>query len=155
MCVWHLLLHTSCVGPEYSVTLYLHRVPCAYLSRASGPDRVAGWSIVWCHLGYISAFPQTLAEFASLHSDAKFLHFCFFIIPCTSRKSVFQAPAYHDRQNGKWMSGSLSSISFPNYIDYTSLPFQFAQCYVGPAFSLGFMKSGAVCLLLCILFHVE
>lgn len=53
------------------------------------------------------------------------------------------------------MSVSLSSISIPNYIDYTSVPFQFARCFVGPAFSLGFMNRRADSLLLCVPIHVK
>lgn len=81
--------------------------------------------------------------------------FIFFITLCTLRKSVLQTPVYHGHQNGKCMSVSLSSISIPNYIDYTSIAFQFAQRFVGPAFSVQFVNCLADSLLLCIPFRVK
>lgn len=127
MCVWYLILHTSSVCPGYGVTLYLRRIPCAHLSWVSVPDPVAGWSIVWCHLGYISAFPLGFGRVFIIVFWCKISS--IFIALHTLRKSVLQAPVYHDHQERKRRSASLSSISIPNYIDYTFIPF-FSLCRV-------------------------
>lgn len=111
MCVWHETLHTSHVCPGYSLTLYLHCIPCAYLSRVSAPDLVAGWSIVWCHLGYISAFPQALAEFSSLHSDAKFCFF-FFVSLYFQEIIFFRLQSIMTiRMESVWVNSYRSSVS--------------------------------------------
>lgn len=58
----------------------------------------------------------------------------FFITLCTLRKSFLQTPVYHDHQNGKCMSVSLSSINIPSYTDYTSIPFSACTMFSGSCF---------------------
>lgn len=65
----------------------------------------------------------------SFHHCVLMQNFFYFFALHTLRKSVLQAPVYHDHQERKRRSASLSSISIPNYIDYTFIPF-FSLCRV-------------------------
>lgn len=58
----------------------------------------------------------------------------FFIALYTLRKLVLQTPVYHDHQKRKCMSASLSSVSIPNYIDYTSVPFSVRAMFCGSCY---------------------
>lgn len=152
MCVWHLILHTSSICPGYSVTPYLCCIPCAYLSWVSAPNPVAGWSIVWCHLSYISAFLQALAEFSELCSDAKFL--CIFYHSLCFGEIIFADSSISWPSEGK-VYVYLYHSSVPLTIDYVSIPVPIAQYFEGPAFYLGLMNHRANSLLLCISFYVR